>query len=112
MAFTQIIDLYDSAEGVEDSAVVVARDKYVNFKDEKLTDVIDALKKVKLITEHTKLNVVMDHYSTAWRSLSWWLLKVHKFFRYIFVSFYYYLTPFFILVFQSVLLYSNEIYTQ
>ena len=91
----------------------VLKDKYVTFKvDEKLTGVIDALKKVKMITEHSKIYVEMDHSSTSWRELSWWLLKVHKFFRYIFVSFYYYLTPFLILVFQSVLLYSNEIYTQ
>ena len=54
----------------------------------------------------------MTGYSVPSCGLSWWLLKIHKFFRYIYVSYYYYLTPFLILVFQTLLLYSNEIYKQ
>lgn len=45
-------------------------------------------------------------------SQSWTYRKIYKLFRYIFVSTYYYLVPFFILVFQTMLLYANEIYTQ
>ena len=40
------------------------------------------------------------------------MLLIYKLYRYIFVSTYYYLMPFTILVFQTVLLYLGEIYTQ
>ena len=85
------------------------KDKYVGFKVNHLATIILDMKKVKLITGQ---KIEMAAYPIPTCSLSWWLLKVHKFFRYIYVSFYYYLTPFLILVFQTMLLYSNEIYTQ
>ena len=45
-------------------------------------------------------------------TINWWFLIVYKFYRMCFITFYYYLTPFLILVFQAILLYSKEIYTQ
>ena len=55
LAFTQIIDLYDSTKGDPDTAeyqesVDSLKEKYVNFKNEKLASIIDAMKKVTMIT--------------------------------------------------------------
>ena len=112
--FTMIIELYDSTKGEEGTpehqdSIEFLKDKYVSFKVEHLETIILDMKKVKLITGQ---KIEMPAYPIPTCSLSWWLLKVHKFFRYIYVSFYYYLTPFLILVFQAMLLYSNQIYTQ
>lgn len=109
-----IIDLYEVVTGEKDSAeyhesIDAIKEKYVSFKVDKLKTIIEDMKKVKLITGQ---KIDMAGFSVPRCSLSWWLLKIHKFFRYIYVSFYYYLTPFFILVFQTVLLYSHELYTQ
>jgi hypothetical protein len=43
---------------------------------------------------------------------SWWLQKIYKFCRYLFIAFYYYLFPFVVLVFQTFLLYAGEMYTK
>jgi len=42
----------------------------------------------------------------------WVFMFIYKLNRWGFVTFYYYLMPFLILVFQVILLYSNELYTQ
>jgi len=67
------------------------------------------MKKIKLVS-CTKV----DHkgHNLPRLSSEWFLLNVQKFLRYIFVAFYYYLMPFFILIFQTFLLYAGEIYTQ
>ena len=40
-----------------------------------------------------------------------YLVGLHKFFRYIYVSLYFYIMPFLIICFRTILLYSGEIYT-
>ena len=114
--FTDIIELYDSVEGninAEENTnkVNALTRKYMEFKRNKLDMIIDDMKRVRSITKSMLDKKGCDDAETRC-SLQYWLLRVYRFHRYIFVSTYYYIVPFLILVFQTILLYSHEIYSQ
>ena len=110
--FTEIIALYVTVDGEPGTpeytqSLERLRTKYLSFKQQRLGRMLKDLKEVRMITGQ-KMDIAAHPIRPC--SLDWLLLKIHKFFRYLFIL-YYYIMPFLILVFQTMLLYSGEIYT-
>lgn len=109
----EILELYSVVKGetgtpeYEESVNLLKR-RYLKFKKTRLEDIIDDLKAIKTLTRQ---KIDKESQTIPRWTQSYFYQKIYKFFRYIFVSTYFYLVPFFILVFQTFLLYANEIYT-
>ena len=116
MYFTEIIELYEivnprgssmTEKEYQDRIYEIKR-KYIQFADTRLSSICDEMKELRQIKGRM---LEMEGTKTQLCSLQFLLISVHKFFRFFFICFYYYLMPFFIVIFQCVLLYSNELYT-
>ena len=86
------------------------RTKYLTFSKDKLDVIIKDMSTIRLITG--QMMAFPGHeVKLCTMPMQYFMLKIHKFFRFWFVTTYYYIFPFLILVFQTMLLYAGEIYT-
>ena len=113
--FTDLIMLYETVSGKEgteeyEKSSDALKKKYLHFRKTRLDEIIDDMKKVRSITKSMLDKNGVDKPDCS--SLQYWMMRIYRFHRYIFVSTYYYIVPFLILVFQTILLYSHEIYSQ
>ena len=106
--FTKIMSLYitvDDNDAKYNEKIAALKGKYSAFARGEIPKILADLKLVRRVTgqklSHDKHEV--ETYA------QYWLLKLHKFFRFHFITFYYYIFPFLIVIFSTLILYSKEI---
>ena len=102
--FTKIMSLYESVDNNDSEAIARLKGKYSAFARAELPKMLADLKLVRRITGQKLLQEGHDVDSYA----QYWLLKLHKCFRFLFITFYYYIFPFLIVIFSTLVLYSKE----
>ena len=112
----EIIQLYQvfepSALTKEDEIeeqLILQQARYLAYKRDKLDEMFSDMRNVRIVINN-KLQKAGSQPARC--TLDWWFLIWYKLNRMSFVATYYYLMPFLILVFQVLLLYSKQIYTQ
>ena len=104
----EVIALYEFVDGEDlskeeyDDQVVKVQHRYLEYKRKRLDQVFSDMRNSRLVT-NTSLHKAGSYPPAC--TLEWWMLALYKFYRLLFICFYYYLMPFLIIVFQVLLLY-------
>ena len=112
----EIVQLYQvfepgalTKEDQMEEQLILQQARYLAYKRDKLDEVFSDMRNVRTVINN---KLQKPGSQPARCSLDWWFLIWYKLNRMSFIATYYYLMPFLILVFQVLLLYSRQIYTQ